>query len=219
MSFLHSYTAHAYFLPGEPQVQTDYLINLLQNNTEFTHHVWKHCDSLISIENVHEAKKMAQSKQSEHEKTWIILAGTSISHDAQHALLKLLEEPALGTHVCICLPSYDQLLETVQSRLTMFPEHDSTDTYHKEEVTLFIQKSYQERMLYIKKISEDLKEGNLAKFLETLQKQIYELHTASKDPKKYAMLLEEILHMQKYARNQGSMVVPILEHIALMIPE
>ena len=219
MSFLHSYTSHAYFLPGNPQIQTDYLVNLLQNNTDFIHHIWKHCDSLIAIENVHEAKKMAQSKQSEHEKTWIILAGTSISREAQHALLKLLEEPALGTHVCICLPSYDQLLETVQSRLTIFPQHDSVDIHYQEQVILFIQKPYQERVLYIKTISEDLKEGNLAKFLETLQKHIYVLHTQSKDPRKYSLLLEEILHMQKYARNQGSMVLLILEHIALMIPE
>ncbi|MCF7831643.1 MAG: hypothetical protein K9M36_02010 [Candidatus Pacebacteria bacterium] len=219
MSFLHTYTSHAYFLSGDPQTQTDYLVNLLQNNTDFNHHIWKQYDSLISIENVHEAKKMAQSKQSETEKTWIILGGISISREAQHTLLKLLEEPASGTHIVICLPSYDQLLETVQSRLTLFPASDSVSTYYDEEVTLFIQKPYKERIPYIKQISDDLKEGNIARFLEALQKQIYQLHIASKDPGKYALLLEEILHMQRYARNQGAMITFILEHLALMIPE
>jgi|GEM_PF-4617784 len=219
MSFLHAYTSHAYFLSGDPKTQTDYLVNLLQNNTEFNHHIWKQYDSLISIENVHEAKKMAQSKQSEHEKTWIILGGISISRDAQQALLKILEEPTLGTHICICLPSYDQLLETVQSRLTLFPISDSMQTYYNEEVSFFIQRPYKERMAYIKEISEKLKEGNIARFLETLQKQIYQMHITSKETKKYSLLLEEILFMQRYARNQGAMIVLILEHIAIMIPE
>jgi hypothetical protein len=218
MSLLDIHTSHAYFISGEPEIQIEHVVETIQKDTRFVYHFWKHHGQSLTIEHVHEAKKMAQSPQSEKEKTWILISGTTISHEAQNALLKLLEEPAPGTHVCIALPSYDQLIATVQSRLAVFPSKESQNRFD-DVASEFLRHPYNERMKFVKKISDNLKGGNCSRFLDALENQVYTMHTQSQNPLQYASLLSEINTMQRYARQQGTVIGPLLEHIALLVPE
>jgi DNA polymerase III delta prime subunit len=64
-----------------------------------------------------------------------LIAARSINHAAQHALLKVLEEPPLTTKFYIILPTTAGLLPTVLSRVIIEQGADADDQAHPLFVT------------------------------------------------------------------------------------
>jgi len=73
-------------------------------------------DKLL-IDDAHELSRRGRKQAGD--KVWCLLRGFSrTSNETQNAVLKILEEPADGTHFFFVTPSPSQLLETVRSRMT-----------------------------------------------------------------------------------------------------
>lgn len=97
--------AFEHTLQSEPQVTRHHL--LVHNSEQKT----------ISIDLIRELKQTTAYRVGEQERFEIILLWAELlSVPAQHALLKLLEEPPQGVRLWLVTPTPQALLETVQSR-------------------------------------------------------------------------------------------------------
>lgn len=142
-------------------------------------------------------------------KTMVIETAT-IAPEAQHALLKILEEPPLSTKFILVLPSIESLLPTLLSRLAR-PVQSVTMQYHTNDVfTRFSEESYAARLEIIAKMAKDkdvlgmseLREGVLW-FLE----------------QKRNSAVSEVLHSCVSKMNiRGASKKMLLEEIALTLP-
>ena len=104
----------------------------------------------LSIADVRTIKASAYRRPQEHALQHIVIKAQAIPHEAQNALLKLLEEPPATTVLHLCVPFKDQLLPTVLSRVALV---ERAETRHEPSTVFadFVSASLQERMAQIEK--------------------------------------------------------------------
>jgi len=131
-------------------------------------------DKLL-IADAHELSRRGRKQAGD--KVWCLLRGFSrTSNETQNAVLKILEEPADGTHFFFVTPSPSQLLETVRSRMTSkdicSSEADSTGY-----VNDFLQANTLPERLSVAETVVD--EGVLRQFIGGLQERVSEAKQAN----------------------------------------
>lgn len=147
-----------------------------------------------------------------------ILSFSVINHEAQNALLKVLEEPASNTHFFLLYPNVKQLLPTLQSRLE---ELELTAHEEKEEVALpigvqeFLGLSLPQRFAWIKERT-DAKAGENKLSKEEVKRFLYALEKnfANKPTKSTVETLEVIYEAQRCMNANGASVKMILDMVA-----
>ena len=110
----------AYLAAGNPQSCIPELKQMLEDlyaNRSETPRLDVVIKDKLLIDDAHELSRRGRKQAGDN--VWCLLRGFSrISNEAQNAVLKILEEPADGTHFFFVTPSHSQLLETVRSRMT-----------------------------------------------------------------------------------------------------
>jgi len=157
------------------------------------------------------ALKERSSQSPLGEKQVFVIATETILHEAQNALLKLLEEPAPQTSFYFILPSIRQLLPTVRSRLFFggtivdeSPEHELAQT--------FISSTIGERMALLEPIIKKKDRYEARRLLYSI-----ELLLRREGIKKRKKELSEINHVQQYLTDRSSSLKMLLEHIAVTL--
>ncbi len=113
-------SAHAYFYAGEQEagiaVATKHATDVLglsrENNPDLI--IFRY--GLFSVDDARRVIRIANQSAVGSEKL-IVIAAERIFHEAQNALLKLFEEPPLGTTLVLVVPSRGMLLSTLRSRM------------------------------------------------------------------------------------------------------
>jgi hypothetical protein len=151
-------------------------------------------------------KSLSGSKQ-----VFVVKTG-SIGEEAQNALLKIFEEPTSETHFFVFLPQ-DTLLPTLRSRVRMLHEVQSENNR-----TLFLKLSVSDRLMYIKKMTDDISDEKKTKqsaidLLNNIETELYQdggviVHTTK-------LTLCEKTRTALFAR--GAMTKMLLEQVALSI--
>jgi hypothetical protein len=96
----------------------------------------------------------------------ISLHAARLFHEAQNALLKVIEEPPAGVHILIGVPTFGILLPTIRSRTTPFSAATGANTLaaaregSSEAVHTFIQASDAEREKYVARLIDRSKSDN-----------------------------------------------------------
>src|SRR3989344_8671892 len=115
-----SLTHHAYGIAGQPETIIPKLIKSLlkigyrtKGNPDFR--VESH--DVMGVDESRVLKEAAGRKAISGSKKVFIISARGITKEAQNALLKVFEEPPLGTHFFLIVPSLDILLPTLQSRV------------------------------------------------------------------------------------------------------
>lgn len=150
-----------------------------------------------------------------------------INHEAQHALLKILEEPKNNTKFFIIIGSVSNLLATIISRVHVIhiPNLKNTsDTLNKENIE-FIKMSVSDRITYISELIKEYKDtessGSLrykaTSICSGLEYFYYQEFKKDKNNPKTHFVLEELSSARKYLSVPGCSVKMILEHIALVL--
>lgn len=111
---------HSFLLIGpDPQQQQDYILDFCEKEQigKFDQTQCTTEESSFGIQNVRDMQKVAMRKPLRgNKKALIIPQAELLTPDAQNALLKLLEEPPLGTFLFLCAPTDTSFLSTVVSR-------------------------------------------------------------------------------------------------------
>ena len=163
-----------------------------------------------------------------------IVVCSSMTAEAQDALLKTLEEPSADAMFFFIVPSPETLLGTLRSRMQRLSFSDdrrrgysgaSTSEYAgaapdfgKIDADKFVASSPEKRILMLKPLldrdeNDERDLGAIISFLSSLERnQSKKNLSESKDG------LKAIYRAQKYIADKGALLKPLLEQVALLIP-
>ena len=136
----------------------------------------------------------------------LVIRTEFITHEAQNALLKVLEEPPQSTKFVLVLPAGLQLLATIESRVEVL----TADSGIEDEVfTDFLQSSYAERL---SQIEVNLKAKDLQWQRAVKQGLFQYVKKASPE------MLSELEFVSRFLLTRGASNKFLLEHLALTLP-
>ena len=92
---------------------------LISENPDF----WYGKYDILDIEDSRKLKEIHQNKPTVHNKKVFVVSTNFITEKAQNAMLKLFEEPSGQTHFFLIMPSAQNIIPTLRSRMIIL-EHD-----------------------------------------------------------------------------------------------
>jgi DNA polymerase III delta prime subunit len=135
-----------------------------------------------------------------------------ITEEAQNALLKIFEEPTLGTHFFIISPQ-DVFLPTLRSRMQVIDARSTKD----EVQTNILDLSFADRLVKVKEITEAISDEEKTKqdaisFLNQVEAELYSFGV-----EKRAEALRVCEEARQSLYDRGAPVKMILENVMLSI--
>lgn len=146
-----------------------------------------------------------------------VISTDTITHEAQNALLKVLEEPTADTHFFLLIPSAEVLLPTLRSRLVSVPLGQDISTEDASVVALaekFFVASKGKRMALLKSLAEEKDKRAAAALIDALLKK---LSKSAQDTKHHQKDLEILLEMRSYLSDRSASVKMILEYLCVSL--
>ncbi len=152
--------------------------------------------------------------QSEGE-SYVAIVARSIGAEAQHALLKTVEEPRRGVHYFIFVENPEMLLPTLRSRAIVVQKMSEVGNKSKHPDFLVI--SLADRFAYIEKLAKNLKKDDPNAFrdaaMEIFDAVMMKLRDNAGDGKK----LSRILELRNFLSDRGSSAKQLLETMAMQL--
>jgi len=135
-----------------------------------------------------------------------------ITEEAQNALLKVFEEPTIGTHFFIISPQ-DVLLPTLRSRMQVYVSEEEEKNIYENVLVM----NLKERLEFVKDITEGIKDEDKTKqdaisFLNGIEKQLYEMGVEQNSEK-----LKICEQTRDSLYDRGAPIKIILENLVLSI--
>lgn len=153
------------------------------------------------------------------QKKFFIVAAENITFPAQQALLKVLEEPAAGTHFFLICPDERNLLPTLKSRCQIVKiEPLAESAPARERSRRFLSLTPSERLDFIRDAIDD--EGEFvdgAELLEALELALHERFLTSSTPE-FAAALAAVRQARDYLADRPGLPKLVFEHLALTLP-
>jgi DNA polymerase III delta prime subunit len=207
---------HGYLLVGDFEISRNMALEAtrailkpegkIEAHPDFSHQKFE----LLGIEESRDLTKKASQRPFVSDKKVFIIELFSFSLESANALLKTLEEPYPGTHFFVIVPSLENVIPTLVSRLTVID-----NSKIKKELS-------EEKIKFYKKFLSDLPNKRLEtikKFMENRQEAIEFLSELELITKKDFKVLEEIQRCKSFLFSQGASAKIVLEHIALALPQ
>lgn len=200
------YSHHALLLHVNDVVNTD-VSSWLQPNVESRTFSYEQC----KVEDARELVRLAHQRPDKEDIQTFIVRTSFITLDAQHTLLKILEEPPPSTKFILVLPQQFPLLQTLRSRL-----FDVTDQNKKseavEEFEKFISQSISDRLAQIDKAAKSDDKDWMQAMKRGL---VFYLQASAKDNAAQRQKLEMVARL---LLTRGSANKMLLEQLALVVP-
>ncbi|OGG86040.1 hypothetical protein A2392_01055 [Candidatus Kaiserbacteria bacterium RIFOXYB1_FULL_46_14] len=159
----------------------------------------------VSIDDVRRLKEESARMPVLRERLTFVIVARAIEPEAQHALLKLFEEPPEKTEFFVILPHESRLIPTLRSR---FVGLSRTLTTNDPAADNFLRLSYKERLEFI--ATENKRDPEALRTLVTAIGQNASIDTPAV---KKALLL-----VSRYVYNRGAGQKMLLEELALALP-
>lgn len=207
---------HAYALEGDKEASLNSLYDFLENDlkikTKANPDFYINQFENFGIDSGREIQSLASKKAVSGSKRVFVITLSSITSQAQNALLKLFEEPAEGVHFFIITSSSEIFLPTLRSRLHILSQGLALG----KEKTLadeFVKASKSERLNLLKDIVENKDKTEALELLNNLEAALYK-NKSKGDP---WTSFEMIQKSRDYLQGRAPSVKMILENIALSV--
>ena len=223
-NLIHVPMHHFYLGEGGIDSTYSYLLEFLKiNNIERENIALDEVYESIGVGEVSTIQEHHSERGSNIGKKIILVRTKSINEVAEHALLKVCEEPTEDTIIFILIPSLSSVRGTLRSRAHIVRMPSVVSAYDKVAVE-FIKVNKNERMEMIAEIIAKHKDNDtsaplrdeareLVDALLTLSHKVYKFPYGSNDKEK----LNHLIQAHKYLSTSGASVKMILEHLALML--
>lgn len=170
----------------------------------------------FTIDEARALKDWQSKRPAAGEQKFFVLALNNATHQAQNSLLKVLEEPAAGTHFFLIAPTADIFLPTVRSRLFIVKFTGESVGDGGKGAEKFLKSNIGERLAFAKSFADEIADGkktktDVIKFLDTIELALRNKNLAE------AAVFEELLQAKIFLRGSGSSVKMLLENLALKI--
>lgn len=220
---------HAYLVEGSKEVVLPEVFSFLEdiniailNNPDLVN---------ISIDNfkIDEAfmiKAMSAERGITGGKKIFIISANQFSLDAEHALLKLFEEPIEDTHFFIITPDTDALLKTFVSRFFLIKTENEKNDF-ENDVKEFISMPIRGRIDFLKNFMADTDDEGIQdstrskslKFLNTLERELHsKVFSKNTTSISNSDFFYQILKAREFLRQPGSSTKSLMESVALCVP-
>lgn len=178
--------------------------------------------SQFGVEDAREIRERAEMKAIGKARAFVI-ATPVISVEAQNALLKTLEDAPGNAIFILIVPNHHALLATVRSRSQILSIKESPDQksfsgrVSYPNAAEFLAASHSQRLemlepLFEKNDDDKRDMSSILAFLASLESAIA-AHRKHMRP-----ALESLYRARKYLGDKGSLIKPLLEQIALLVP-
>ncbi len=171
----------------------------------------------FGIDEARGLKDMAQLRNIS-DKALFIIGVSSVTSEAQQALLKLFEEPQQGS-IFVLLAPHGAIIPTLRSRLLIYPE-EIEEEGKRVSVKTFLASPYKARSAEIAKLLKD-DEGvrdRVRDFLQALEAELYKNLQKTKGNKAFLESLEDIVKVRSYTTDRSPSLKMLLEHLAVTLP-
>jgi len=147
-----------------------------------------------------------------------VIEAAAITHDAQNALLKTIEEPSDDALFIFVIPSPETLLPTVRSRAQTL-RLEGEEEIGKIDVDRFLASPPSKRLdmlkVVLEKDEDELRDiGGIITFLSLLERTVGNMRRGS-DMRE---ALDAIYRARRHIADKGALVKPLLEQVALLVP-
>lgn len=207
---------HAYAIEGDKKEALSSLYNFLENDlkieTKANPDFYFNEFESFGIDSGRQIQDLASKKAVSGNTRIFVIVLSSITSEAQNALLKLFEEPAEGVHFFVIVSSAEIFLPTLRSRLHILVQGPTLD---KEETLAdeFIKASYGKRLNLLKEIIENKDKEEALKLLNNLEATLYKNKSKGNPWTSFEMIQKS----RDYMRGRAPSVKMILENIALSV--
>ena len=233
---------HAYGVSGEADALVPEILEALaasvqfaaRGNPDFREERYE----LLGIDEAHALKEAAgrtavtgglpaaPGRPAQAGKKIFVVSARGITKDAQNALLKIFEEPPADTHFFLIVPSFNLLLPTLHSRLSILQVSDSRGGREilAEE---FLAKPAPARIALVQEMLKALQQEKddkadspeplrekerIMEFLSALERALAGTVWKNGDA------LAQVLVAKRYSRDRAPSFKLLLEHLALVLP-
>lgn len=166
---------------------------------------------------IEEARELIERSQLKNfgAATFFIATG-SLTSEAQQALLKLFEEPQLGTTFILLVP-HGTLIPTLRSRMLPYPEVLKAES--TSDAKKFLQSSQKDRSAYITKFlkNDENLHQRVQDLLNGLEQNLYS-NSQSTLNLHFRQGLEDIAKVRSYTNDRSPSLKILLEHLAISLP-
>ena len=172
----------------------------------------------FGVEDARELRERASLRPVSGRRRVFVIAASSMTVEAQNALLKVFEEPPAHALFILLVPSPETLLQTLRSRAQKL-EIAAVHIASIVDVVDFLKATPKKRLDLLKPLLEkgddDKRDtGNIIRFLAELERS---LEKRIEDPASRAGL-DSIYMARRYINDKGALLKPLLEQAALLIP-
>lgn len=183
-----------------------------QGNPDFLHYQ----KGSLSIDDAHFLREWSSVNSAKKSEKICLLETYSITSESQNALLKLFESAPSHTRFLIVINSKEILLPTLSSRLVIFMLETTTDS--DINIDKFLTGNIADRERMFKSILSDKDTAQTQKFLDVLEKRLYEIESLNKNFIQYSSFLKSIPFIKKTNMNQRSSLKTILDYLIYFTP-
>lgn len=171
----------------------------------------------FGIDEARELRERAALRPTQGKQRVFVIATPNMTHEAQNALLKTLEEPPADALFFFIVSSPQTLLPTLRSRFQVLTleEKGKKETF---DARAFLAAPQQKRLDLLKPLlekGEDDKRdlGAILSLLSSLERVLAKAKVADVHG------LHAIYRARKYITDKGALVKPLLEQVALLVPK
>jgi DNA polymerase III delta prime subunit len=219
---------HANIVIGREKTQ-DFILEILEKNLNF--YAKANPDFLLiekesfGIDDARDLERWATGKPLIGEIKVSLVAAKSITFEAQNALLKVLEEPTLGTYIFIKLENLGGILPTFISRVRVLniPKDNKRENIFdknntKDKSYNFFNSKIKERLSIIHSLSKKEDKDNMKEIIKNLEIISYQNYTSviTRDNSK-TQAMKNILTAKIFAATRGSSPKMLLEWLSCVL--
>lgn len=211
----NKFSHHAFGVEGNPDAAVSWLRDQLALGPDLSVYTSEQCD----IDLVREIRLRSDDRGFSGLRAFII-SGYRFTHEAQNALLKMTEEPIVGTAFFLVVPRISHFLPTLRSRLhhVVTPREEAFSHLIQE----FLRASHTERFKIIEKLIEGhdehgqkrLAAERFDRFTEELSRHLHrERISGAVSPAE-----REVLFVREYIYDTAASLKLLAEHLAISLP-
>lgn len=203
--------AHAYMVRGDVSTLFPPLKKIITERAGggSSPDVWSRSFETLTVDDARSVASFAYLRPVGDTK-YIVLACKSVTDEAQHALLKVVEEGVGHSTFILLVPPGAFILPTLLSRCVTLKETGG-GAEHKDEAKAFLSLSYAERIAQV----EALAKAQDRESARTLVQGLLELAEENKYGKE---ILRDLLEADQFLAGSGSSIKSVVGHLALTLP-
>lgn len=214
---------HAYLIAGDGTHVVPVLEDFLSNTLEYQIHsnpdYVKEEFQLFGVDDSHRINSIQSKKAITQGKKVFVLTCNSFSSEAQNSLLKMFEEPTVDTHFFIIVPTFENILPTLRSRVLILDLGDfakrKPDTAFAKE---FFASTIAERLKLVNDIVEDKDKSKVGAFFDDIEHHAHGLLKTGESKESLTLLLQDLLVFRGYLHDRAPSLKMLVEYIVHTAP-